>query len=70
MDDCDDLRKMEEERDPRVKGLWWVDSRYACGGLITDVNGTIVDSAPIFKTMRGKKIDSVRYHKVKVGVFL
>ena len=37
----------------------WLNVNYACGLLIVNEDKTIVGSAPIYKWMRGKKLDFV-----------
>jgi len=39
--------------------LYWVFTSYACGGLVVNNSGTIIESAPIFKWTVGKQIHSV-----------
>jgi hypothetical protein len=31
-----------------MKYLIWLNTRYACGGIICDENGTVIDSCPIY----------------------
>ena len=39
--------------------LWQIETSFACAGVITDDSGTIIETAPIYKWMLGKKIDDV-----------
>lgn len=47
--------------------LWWVDTRWACGGVLTDQAGTIVDGAPVFRRLRGRRIQELPYRVVFLG---
>ena len=41
------------------KDLIWLSTTYACGGLILNKDNIIIDSAPIFVWMRGKRLTFV-----------
>ena len=40
--------------------MWWLDIGAACGGVITDKDGIIIDSCPYFRFLRGKHIEQVK----------
>ncbi len=42
-----------------VSVLYRIDLPYACGGIVVE-NGIVKTTAPIFKWMRGKSVESIR----------
>lgn len=38
---------------------WWIDTRWGCGGIGVE-DGCVVDSAPIFKKLRGQTLEKLR----------
>jgi hypothetical protein len=53
------------------ESLWWLDTGWACGAVIANEKGVIVDSAPIFKKPQGLWLEGLprkyRVEKVKGG---
>lgn len=54
-----------------VKDLYWLDTGWACGGVLVDNLGKIVGGAPIFKKLLGQQLIEVltrgRYKYAYVG---
>lgn len=48
--------------------LYWLNTSYACGGLIVK-NNLITDAAPIYKWMKGKTVGYVINYLKKKGSF-
>ena len=51
----------ESTRGPsrRAAALWQLDTGYACGGLIVDAHGRVVEAAPIFWWTVGRRLGDV-----------
>lgn len=46
--------------------LLWLDVGYACGGIVCDDNGIIVDTAPIFSWWKGKHVKEIlKWKRIK-----
>ena len=39
--------------------LWWIDLSYACAGIFVNDEGVVIQAAPIFGWMRGKRFAAV-----------
>lgn len=39
---------------------WYIDTGYACGAVVTDALGKIVDAAPIFRKLIGRNVGTIR----------
>jgi len=48
-----------------VKTWYWIDVGTACGGIATE-NGVVVDTAPYFRFLVGRTLDSIRGKQVKI----
>ena len=42
--------------------LWWIDAGYACGGVL-ELEGKVLDAAPIFRKWIGRKVSSLPVRK-------
>lgn len=40
-----------------MKKLWSLDTKWACGGVITNENDIIIEGAPIFRKFIGKNVN-------------
>jgi len=40
---------------------YWYNTKFGCGAIITNKSGYIIDTAPIFKALRGKHISFIKY---------
>ena len=50
--------------------LCWLNTTYACGGIILNDKNTIIQTCPIYKWMRGKFIGKVLDYLYSKGTFL
>ena len=48
-----------------MKTWYWIDVGTACGGIITE-NGIVVDAAPYFWYLRGKRLCDVKGKLVRL----
>jgi hypothetical protein len=39
--------------------LWWIDLPYTCAGIFTNDEKIVVQAAPIFGWMRGRRIEDI-----------
>ena len=46
--------------------LYWIDTGFACGGVVVNNFGVIVESAPIFSKFLGQRFENLkRWNRVK-----
>lgn len=48
------------ERRALTTWWWYIDTGYACGAVVTDALGKIVDAAPIFRKLIGRNVGTIR----------
>ena len=40
--------------------LYWIDTRWGCGGILVNEQGIVIDGAPIFRRLIGQSVASLR----------
>lgn len=46
---------------------WWIDTKWACGLVVTDDKGWITNSAPIFRRLRGQNLFTLPYKRIQLN---